>query len=454
MKTERDEEEDELDAVYAFEVMEEQRRELEKEALRVWDKARNMFPEVARENRTDAIDGVLRTEGNYTFLPHHIHSAIDVYEKSKERERLVDFTDLLFRALVMEPRYREVLVVDEGQDISNLQILLIKHWAQAAKFLVVIGDGDQSIYGWRGASGALLREMEATAEIRRLGVSRRVPRAPHALACRLIAKNRNRLDSPYESNNSEGEVRAIINPAAVFSDIESSVNDGRSVFVLARSRTILDGYADVLADRGLPFLHERGASPLGARRLVDALGTMLYIRTDEMVAAESALRLVNFLPGRPAKKWFSGSKTTCLETIKLSVEAGEFLDVRALRNAGVNTGRIVEQPLPDVFRDIGPTAYRRVIPLLHLLERWGRGVLGPQPPIVLTTFHGSKGREAHLVVVDLTTPKLVEGELLLPSASRDEERRNLYVAITRTLDKLVLVRTMQHFNLGRLLGLG
>jgi len=70
-------------------------------------------------------------------------------------ERL-DFDDLLLQALQFEPpdpRHFTHLLVDEFQDCNDLQYRLALHWAKAGKSLFVIGDPDQSIYGFRGAVG-------------------------------------------------------------------------------------------------------------------------------------------------------------------------------------------------------------------------------------------------------------------------------------------------------------
>jgi ATP-dependent exoDNAse (exonuclease V) beta subunit len=56
--------------------------------------------------------------------------------------------------------------------------------------------------------------------------------------------------------------------------------------------------------------------------------------------------------------------------------------------------------------------------------------------VSLTTIHGSKGREADEVVVDLTLSAKVEQGLYM---DKDAELRVMYVAITRTKDQLILI---------------
>ena len=83
------------------------------------------------------------------------------YEDSCKRSGLVDFAELLLRAFELlrdnatlrehyQNRFRQVLV-DEFQDTNSIQYNWLKLFAGGHKNLFVVGDDDQSIYGWRGA---------------------------------------------------------------------------------------------------------------------------------------------------------------------------------------------------------------------------------------------------------------------------------------------------------------
>lgn len=75
----------------------------------------------------------------------------------------LDFDDLLLRALEApppSPRSFTHLLVDEFQDCNSLQYRLALHWAQGGESLFVIGDPDQSIYGFRGAMGRCFQQLE------------------------------------------------------------------------------------------------------------------------------------------------------------------------------------------------------------------------------------------------------------------------------------------------------
>jgi DNA helicase-2/ATP-dependent DNA helicase PcrA len=110
-------------------------------------KNRCLLPEEARE---EAMDPWTRK----------VLEAYDLYQKGLKNHRACDFDDLLlwterlFRDPVMQTTYGErfnYILVDEYQDTNRAQYLLVQHLARRHHNLCVVGDEDQSIYGWRGA---------------------------------------------------------------------------------------------------------------------------------------------------------------------------------------------------------------------------------------------------------------------------------------------------------------
>jgi len=86
--------------------------------------------------------------------------AYELYQKGLKNHRACDFDDLLlwterlFRDPVLQATYGErfkFILVDEYQDTNRAQYLLVQHLARRHHNLCVVGDEDQSIYGWRGA---------------------------------------------------------------------------------------------------------------------------------------------------------------------------------------------------------------------------------------------------------------------------------------------------------------
>ena len=88
------------------------------------------------------------------------------YESTKRKRRVLDFDDVLARALELmstDPRHaaanrwlHQHLLVDEFQDINPLQFALLESWLGPDSTLLVVGDPDQAIYGWNGADPDLI----------------------------------------------------------------------------------------------------------------------------------------------------------------------------------------------------------------------------------------------------------------------------------------------------------
>jgi DNA helicase II / ATP-dependent DNA helicase PcrA len=110
-------------------------------------KNRCLLPEEARE---EALDTWTRK----------LMDAYELYQKGLRNSRACDFDDLLlhterlFRDGAIQEVYSQrfkFLLVDEYQDTNRAQYLLVQHLAKRHHNLCVVGDEDQSIYGWRGA---------------------------------------------------------------------------------------------------------------------------------------------------------------------------------------------------------------------------------------------------------------------------------------------------------------
>ncbi len=96
-------------------------------------------------------------------------NAFEVYEEKKRLRSLLDFDDLLLRTAEMIESGRAAagwekpfryLLVDEFQDINPIQFRLVKLWSHAGQELFVIGDPDQSIYGFRGADASCFEKLK------------------------------------------------------------------------------------------------------------------------------------------------------------------------------------------------------------------------------------------------------------------------------------------------------
>jgi DNA helicase-2/ATP-dependent DNA helicase PcrA len=337
------------------------------------------------------------------------------YERRKSDEGAIDFEDLLELAVglfeesesareTFRSQYR-AFTVDEYQDVNLLQQALLDLWLGERDDLCVVGDDYQSIYAFTGAGPEHL-----------LGVPQRFP---HALVVRLEENYRsspqvlalaNRLVPslggaektlrptrpdgpepvlrPYPTPAAEGE--AIV---AAIRALDSPLDD---VAVLARTNARLTDFEELFHDAGMPF---QGASLLdrdAARRLCRRLE-----RSSE--AAAGAVRAAALDAG-----WLE----------RLPDRVGERELVRQQ-----DLARLVSLAVTFDGDAAGFVAWLR--------ERFSSGGDAAQG-VNLLTYHRAKGLEFDAVFL----PRLQEKELPAPRADVDEERRLLYVGLTRARREL------------------
>ena len=93
-----------------------------------------------------------------------------MYEEYKEQVKKIDFDDMLIKtyyllsnnkqALEMVRNVYKYILVDEFQDINKVQFEVLKLMANPNNNIFVVGDEDQSIYGFRGARPDFLLQFE------------------------------------------------------------------------------------------------------------------------------------------------------------------------------------------------------------------------------------------------------------------------------------------------------
>lgn len=410
-------------------------RDLRSVALRCWDLARS---------RSVALGDVLdrRPRG---FSRGEIQAYVEVYEEKKAETGKVDFADLLAMALEIDPPERDLLIVDEAQDLAEAQWRLVERWADNAERVILVGDPDQAVHEWAGAEAHRLAELAERDgfALRRLARSFRVPAAAHSLARGVITRNRKRIDAPYDPATRPGVLWEPPRDGDVIELLDDCASAGRSAFLLARTGKALTSWVSWLSDRAVPFANERGASPLGSVKGTAAARAVLALRAGRGAEPVDAVELVRQLPARTAGPFFRGKKKDAVKAVrewaKRASDTSTLTPALASTYFGVDLERLCDagESLLSALRLLGLA--QRAVSLDRLVARHGEEVLERKPCVTLTTMHAAKGREADVVVVDMLAPRSVRRELW----NRDvleAERRILYVALTRTKDELVLVR--------------
>ncbi|SIP91113.1 DNA helicase II [Aquipseudomonas alcaligenes] len=140
------------------------------------------------------------------------------YEDACARTGVIDFAELLLRALDLwrdkpdllahyQKRFRHILV-DEFQDTNAVQYAWLRFLAKGGESLMVVGDDDQSIYGWRGAKIENIQQFSSDfpdTQLIRLEQNYRSTAGILKAANALIANNNGRLGKELWTEGSDGE---------------------------------------------------------------------------------------------------------------------------------------------------------------------------------------------------------------------------------------------------------
>ena len=431
-------------------------------------------------------------------LMHACVRLFRAYEKECRKHGLLDFDDLLERAVAMlssDPRVADAyrrrfphVLVDEYQDLNLAQERLVELVSYGGAPFVV-GDDDQSIYRFRGASRASLErflDRFPNALTVTLGKNWRSSARIVAAAAGLIGNNTERLAKQlsatrpgrrvelWRSANGVGEAAAIAGEAKRLAESGVSL---AGIAVLCRTNAIATPVAAALAAAGLPHVVVGGHGLYDRPEIRDAIAMLRVLRepADQIAAfrvrtrtPECSEALVDELSALArsvdVRDLFFElmNRTRYLDRRYASMEASEVGRVAA------NISRLAEAiaEFCDSNPDHSLAAYMAHLDLV-LLSGEDEAPAAPEgggDAISVMTIHQAKGLEFEVVFV----PSLVEGRLPqsgrsqrfeLPPAVLEplvrgredviaEERRLLYVAMTRARKRLYLTRA-EHYEGGR-----
>ncbi|MCU0314887.1 MAG: ATP-dependent helicase, partial [Solirubrobacteraceae bacterium] len=369
--------------------------------------------------------------------PGPIARAFVAYERALALAGAIDFDDLVagaLRALEADPALLERwrarcahLLVDEVQDVDRSQLRLALLLAAPANRIFLVGDDDQSIYGWRLADVRRVLGLAADLPgLRRvdLAVNYRCPAPVLARAVRLIENNEERFAKLIRAGPS-AVGRLILAPAPVGVDplprlLAAWPADGSSRAVLARTRReLLPAVAACLAG-GIAFRADGVPLPLEDPR-VDGLVAAAASSPSPLAAAARVVAAAR-LP--------AGSLPSAAPTPDDPDPEPTWTDAEVA--AAVTAWAVRIAPDDDLAGAIARARAR-----LAELRR-------PDAALTLATAHATKGLEwDHVAVLGMTEGRFPSARSLAdaadPARALEEERRLAYVAWTRARRSLTLV---------------
>jgi len=351
-------------------------------------------------------------------------AAYAAYEQLKRRRGVIDFDDVLAHTIreleystdfadALRWRYRHVLV-DEAQDLNPLQHRLVDLLRAGRDDLFLVGDPAQAIYGFNGADPALLVDVETRfpgVEVIRLPMN-------HRCTPQIVQAGLHVLDvsgQPTTLASSRGDGPAVLDLAAtdeadearriahlVASGDPTLVRTGE-IGVLVRTNVQVAPVTDALAAAGVPV-----------RRSASASGSPVQAVVRQVAALGSASQL---------RAWAHDTLDSYPGATASNDDAARDIEHRV---AGAALDYLREAPLGD------GAGFRAWFATTNPFDDGSPG------GVEVLTFHGSKGREWHTVVLAGVESNLVPHRSATTAAGREEEGRLLYVAMTRATDRLVV----------------
>lgn len=275
-----------------------------------------------------------------------------VYERVLRENAALDFDDLLVRAVRMltdHPalleKYRErfrYILVDEYQDVNQAQYVLLQKLASKHRNICVVGDDDQSIYGFRGADVSLILRFERDfpdARVVKLEQNYRSTQAVLDVANAVVSNNPKRSPKSmwttnekglppklYEASEGRAEARFVVRK------IRDLVRNGDcqygDVAVLYRTNAQSRNIEETLKGAAMPYVVVGGQRFWDRKEIRDLVA---YLRVIANPEDEVSLRRIINVPPRSLGTVTLGKldalaerrQITLYETLKVAEEAGD-----------------------------------------------------------------------------------------------------------------------------------
>lgn len=424
-------------------------------------------------------------------------AACEAVEEKRRQLGALDYDDLLLETLrLLEegkplPAAFSRLLVDEFQDIDEVQYRLIRAWSRGGEELFVIGDPDQSIYGFRGADPrCFARLAEDRPGLRQIRLRRNYRSTPEILACALPVIAADGGDHALTAEKPAGAPVGRLETEDSFAEalfvakeinrlvggvdmLDATCHAGRrrrdgmrglsDIAVLYRTHRQAEVLETCLKKEGIPYTvagREDTLADPQVRRAVAAFRWLLHPE-DQL-----SLRVLLGTAGPETARKLAAAPENTENAAALAAAlrregraAGNRLaEVLEALAPAVKTGKPLKL-LEDWVQNLEleeSAAFQRFLHMAALHERmeellWtvetgtdadvvrASGRQYAPDAVSLMTLHASKGLEFPVVFLCGVQKGRIPLEGAGRTADREEERRLLYVGMTRAMDELVVL---------------
>lgn len=433
------------------------------------------------------------------------------YQNELRAQNAVDFDDLLLlgeRVLREYSKVREFwqdnfryITVDEFQDTNNLQMKLLQQLVGESNNICVVGDDDQSIYGWRGAQVANILQFERffpNPKVIRLEENYRSTQAVLEVANSLIRHNTGRREKKLRPTISGGDlVRLVSMPGDqeeaewIVSEIVAQREEGRVLedfAILFRTNGQIRKMEEVLREAKIPYRMVGAQSFYDRKEVRDILSYIQVLNQPELDIP--LLRVLNTPPrgignttSMAALDWSRDENQSIWETlideifltqvsskVMNSIHAFTGRVEKARRDLidGMHAGVVMDEWLremefdewlmrqckTDKEKDVRREGVSTTIASLTEAIKKGKSLsdfldqtaldaekeddLEQRSGVTLITLHAAKGLEYPVVYLVGLEEGILPHKRSIEEGTRDEERRLLYVGITRAQVKMTM----------------
>jgi superfamily I DNA/RNA helicase len=445
------------------------------------------------------------------------------YQNELRAQNAVDFDDLLVLAEKLLTEHEDVrqiyrdyyqrVTVDEFQDTNSLQMRLLQQLVGAPYHVCVVGDDDQSIYGWRGAQMANILQFEKFFPHPRIILLEENYRSTHAVlhtANSLIKHNIGRRPKVLISTKAGGApVRVVAMPGdaeeAEFIAEEIIEEKGLSkkawedFAILFRTNGQCRLLEEALRERKIPYRMVGAQSFFDRREIRDVIAYAQLLAAPESdvallrvlnapnrgIGQATALLATDFSRETHKSVWEALCDPNFTHTLgaKTRVAIEEFVALVSNAKARIdvakqNAGQVLREMVAEMDyvawlmrgyktekeRDARTEGIGSIIRQLEDYSNRGKTLqqfldaislssekeddLESKQGVTLITLHASKGLEfPHVYLVGLEEGTLPH-KRSISEGTRDEERRLLYVGITRAREKLTLTYCATRIKFG------
>jgi DNA helicase-2/ATP-dependent DNA helicase PcrA len=434
------------------------------------------------------------------------------YVEAKQRQSVLDYDDLLlyWAQMVSDPALAEHIggrfdhiLVDEYQDTNRLQASILTSLRSDGRGLTVVGDDAQSIYSFRAASVRNILDFPAQfsppAEVITLERNYRSTQPILAAANAVIELAKERFTKNLWSERATAERPQLVSvrdEADQARYIVERVLENRETGSLLKQQAVLfrtsshGGPLEVeLTRRNIPFVKFGGLKFLDAAHVKDLLALLRFVENPrDHVAGFRVLQLMPGIGPTSAQRVLEHIARTAHPVTALALlpppprvgEAwGSFVETMQVLSAGhcgwpaeLERARLWYEPhLERIHENDAGTRRADLVQLEQIASGYPSRQrflteLTLDPPdatsdqagvplkdedyLILSTIHSAKGQEWKSVYVLNVVDGCIPSDLGVgTSAEIEEERRLLYVAMTRAKDNLHLVTPQRFFTHGQ-----